>query len=85
MGEKSREFVAINSIESIEFFRSPSRLSLKMNGNRYILNIYLENGEIFKIELDFNFTALCPDRYGEGMLLIVDSKSSVEIIENYGS
>ncbi len=94
MSEKSRrfvaewlfnhkpEFVVINSRDSVEFFRSPCRISLKFNGTNY--DFFIESdSERFELEIENSFTALCPDKYKESSLLIVDSVISVEMVERF--
>lgn len=94
MSEKSRmfvaewlfdhkpEFVIINSRDSVDFFKSPVRISLKFNGKCYHLSVDLDSTK-FEMDIENEFTALCPDKYNESTLLIVDSMNSVEIVENY--
>jgi|UniRef100_A0A7V3VSG8 hypothetical protein len=95
MSEKSREFfaewlfdhkpevVVINSIGMVEFFRIPFRISLKYIGNSYLFAVQIEKGERFELEIESDFNALCSDKYDAHTLLIVDSKSSIEIVEDY--
>lgn len=94
MSEKSRRFVAewlfnhkvgyvvINARDSIEFFKYPQRISLRFNGTNYDFSVESDFGK-YDIEIGNDFTALCPDKYKEDVLLIVDSLNSIEIIENF--
>ncbi|BBJ27862.1 hypothetical protein [Athalassotoga saccharophila] len=94
MSEKSRrfvaewlfnhepEFVVINSKDSVEFFRYPRRISLKFNGTNYDFSVESDS-ERFEVEIGNDFTALCPDKYKESSLLIVDSVISVEMVERF--
>lgn len=76
------EFVIVNSESSVEFFKSPVRIGLKFNGKCY--HLFVEsNSTKFEMDIESDFTALCPDKYNENTLLIVDSTNSVEIVENY--
>ncbi len=94
MGERSREYFAVwlaghkpnfvvaHTQESTHFFRFPSFINLKRVGKGYVFSLK-SDGFSFKMELEEGFNAFCMDKYLENSVSLVDSKCSVEIIEEY--